>query len=178
MAKRGPREAVIGDNKMSDDERYSLTEKHRKKYEDLLFVKNTALENLAEHRKIIREDLGAKGLADIKDLIALSTPEGEEAMKLEMERKARVLRWMQVPIGTNGELFGEPDSRPITERAYNEGRRAGLAGEPHKNPHHQTNAAHDSYNDGFVQGQEALASRGFKPLPKGECNAIDNLIQN
>ena len=178
MAKRGrprktesdapPRAAVIGDNEMNDDQRYSLTEQHRQKYETILEAKKKANKALIDYGKIIKSDLGAKGLDDIKDLIALSTPEGEEAMKAEMERQARVMRWMNIPIGSQGALFGEEDRAPITDRAFAEGRRQGLAGESQNNPHHQTTEAHRAHNDGWHDGQGTLATTGFKAFDDGE----------
>jgi len=191
MAKRGrprkdapPREAAIGDNQMTDDQRYSLTEQHREKYEVVLEAKKKANKALIDYGKIIKSDLGAKGLADIKDLIALSTPEGEDRMKAEMERQARVMRWMNISIGTQGALFGDEDRTPITERAFAEGRRQGLAGERQNNPHSHPTAAFHSHNDGYAQGQDALATHGFQPLednepaetvPGGDDDAIDSL---
>jgi hypothetical protein len=149
---------------ISDDQLYSLTESHRQKYELVLEAKNKANKALIDYGKIIKSDLGAKGLQDIKDLIALSTPEGEAAMKAEMERQVRVLRWMQVPMGTMGDLFPSEDRTPLTERAFNEGKRQGLAGEPVNNQHHHTTAAHKSFNDGFAEGQKTLATKGFSKL--------------
>jgi hypothetical protein len=149
---------------MSDDQLYSLTEQHRQKYELLLEAKHKANKALIDYGKIIKSDLGAHGLQDIKDLISLDTPEGEAAMKAEMERKARVLKWMGVPIGSQGALFADTDRTPITERAFNEGKRQGLAGEPIDNPHHHTTEAHRSHLQGFAAGQETLATKGFSKL--------------
>ena len=100
-------------------------------------------------------------------MILLATPEGEEAIKAEMERSARVLRWAGVAVGTQASLFGE-DRTPITERAFAEGRRAGLLGESHNNAYHVTNDGHAEYNAGYIEGQAALATKGFKPLTEDE----------
>jgi hypothetical protein len=149
---------------MSDDQLYSLTETHRQKYELVLEAKNKANKALIDYGKIIKSNLGATGLQDIKDLISLDTPEGEATMKAEMERKVRVLRWMGCPIGSQGALFADADRTPITERAFNEGKRQGLAGEPIDNPHHHTTEAHRSHVAGFASGQKTLATKGFSRL--------------
>lgn len=149
---------------MSDDQLYSLTEQHRQKYEMLLDAKHKANKALIDYGKIIKSDLGATGLHDIKDLIALDTPEGEAAMKADMERQARVMRWMNIPIGTQGALFGGEDRTPLTERAFNEGKRQGLAGESCSNPHHLTTEAHKFHNDGWAEGQKTMATKGFAKL--------------
>jgi len=161
-----PKQTLEG---ISDDQLYSLTEQHRQKYETILEAKNKANKALIDYGKIIKADLGAKGLQDIKDLMALETPEGEAAMKAEMERKARVMRWMNIPIGTQGGLFADTDRTPITERAFNEGKRQGLAGESCDNKHHHTTAAHKSHNDGWAAGQEAKAASGFSKLDPDEA---------
>lgn len=153
----------IGSNELNDEQRYSLTEQHRQKYEALLEKQKAAVKALKDFGKVVKSDLGASGLQDIKDLITLSTPEGEAAVKAEMERKARVLRWMLVPMGTNGELFPSNDPTPITDRAFAEGRRQGLAGETISNPHHPTTEACRSHVAGYDAGQATNAA-GFKPL--------------
>jgi len=156
---------------MDDDQLYSLTEQHRKTYEVRLAAKKAADKALTDYGKIIKADLGPKGLQDIKDLIALSTPEGEAAMKADMQRQARVMRWMNIPIGTQGALF-EDDRTPLVERAYAEGKRQGLAGERQDNPHHVTTDAHREHNRGYADGQTALASKGFTKLDPDEAESI------
>lgn len=157
---------------ISDDQIYSLTELHRQKYEVVLEARKKANKALIDLGKIIKSDLGAKGLQDIKDLIALSTPEGEATMKAEMERQARVMRWMNIPIGTQGGLFADADRTPIAERAFNEGKRQGLAGEPVSNPHHHTTEAAREHDRGFAEGQKTLATKGFSKLDDDESADI------
>lgn len=149
---------------ISDDQLYSLTEQHRQKYELVLQKKKDANKALIDLGKIIKADLGAKGLQDIKDLIALSTPEGEATMKAEMERQVRVMRWMNIPIGTQGALFADADRTPIAERAYAEGKRQGLAGEKQSNPHAPSTEASREFLRGFADGQQTLATKGFSKL--------------
>lgn len=154
---------------ISDDQLYSLTEQHRQKYETILEAKKKGDKALIDYGKIIKSDLGAKGLQDIKDLIALDTPEGEAAMKAEMVRQARVMRWMNIPIGTQGGLFVDADRMPITERAFNEGKRQGLAGESCDNKHHHTTEAHRAHNDGYAEGQTTKATKGFSKLDPADA---------
>lgn len=157
---------------ISDDQLYSLTEQHRQKYEIILEAKKKGDKALIDYGKIIKADLGAKGLQDIKDLMALETPEGEAAMKAEMERKARVMRWMNIPIGTQGGLFVDADRTPIAERAYADGKRQGLAGESQNNPHHHTTEAAREHTRGYGDGQATLATKGFSKLEPGDAADI------
>lgn len=156
---------------ISDDQLYSLTETHRQKYELLLEAKNKANKALIDYGRIIKSDLGATGLQDIKDIICLDTPEGEALMKAEMERKARVMRWMGCPIGSQGALFSEEDRTPIKDRAFAEGKRQGLAGESINNPHHHTTEAHRSMVEGYDAGQ-AINAGGIKKLEPGDASDI------
>lgn len=155
---------------LSDDQRYSLTEQHKRKYETLLEAKKKTAKDLMQFCKVIKADLGANGLDEIKSLIEGKTPEGEATIKARIERDMRVLRWMGVPIGSQADLFPTTDRTPITERAFNEGKRQGLAGENNNNPHHHTTEAHRFHEQGYEAGQAANAS-GFKKLqdapPKG-----------
>lgn len=157
---------------ISDDQLYSLTETHRQKYELVLDAKNKANKALIDYGRIIKADLGAKGLQDIKDLISLDTPEGEASMKAEVERRVRLLRWMQVPIGSMGDMFAETDRTPIKDRAFAEGKRQGLAGESINNPHHHTTEAHRALQSGYDAGQ-AINAAGIKRLDPGA--AADSL---
>lgn len=149
---------------LSEDQRYSLTEQHRQRVEKALATKKAAATAYLNACRLAKAELGADGMDDINDLIALATPEGEARMKAQIERQMRVMQWMNVPIGTHGELFADTDRTPITERAFNEGKRMGLAGESCNNPHHVTTAAHKSFNDGWAAGQETKATKGFSKL--------------
>lgn len=149
---------------LSDDQLYSLTEDHKNRYLTLYAAKTAADTALKNFGRVVKADLGAQGLADIKGLIELATPEGEARMKADVERQVRLLRWMQVPIGTMGDMFADTDRTPLVERAFNEGKRQGLAGESCVNPHHHTVAAHKSHNDGWAEGQKTKATKGFSKL--------------
>jgi hypothetical protein len=160
-APSAPKQTLEG---LSDDQRYSLTEQHRLKVEKALATKKAAAAAYLNACKIAKAELGADGMDDINDLIALSTPEGEARMKAQIERQMRVMQWMNVPIGTHGELFADADRTPITERAFADGKRQGLAGEPQSNPHHHTTEAHRAHNDGYANGQTTKATKGFSKL--------------
>lgn len=157
-SKSAPAQSV-GD--LDDDQVYSLTEQHRQKYERLLKAKKDADNALKNHCKIVKADLGAKGIEQIKSLIESETEEGEAAIKARIERDMQVLRWKGVPIGHQSELFPTIDAAPIAERSFNEGKRQGLAGETNSNPHHVSTEAYRKHNEGYAVGQDTLA-KGFK----------------
>jgi ribosome modulation factor len=150
-------------NEMNDDQRHKLTTDYRKRYEHALDAKKAADKTLKDVGKLIKADLGNSGMRDIKDMIELGTPEGEGRIKEEMEARARVMRWMNVPLNTQTSLFPDVDRRPITEKAFGDGKKAGIAGAAHVNPYHQTNDGHKAWNDGYIAGQDVILAK-IKPL--------------
>jgi len=154
---------------LSSDQMYSLAEQHRKNFVVRLAAKRAADKALKDLGKIIKADLGAGGMDMVKALIEGGSPEGEAAIRARIERDAQVLRWLGVPIGTQTDMFPTDDRTPLSERAFNEGKRVGLAGESRDNPHHPNTEAHRFYEDGYNEGQKTLATRGFSKLePKQE----------
>jgi ribosome modulation factor len=167
----GPRaaDAKPGHNSsgLTDDQVQALTRQHSEKRAHLLELEKTAKANRMNFDKVIKSDLGAKGLADIKLLAELETEEGETKFKEEMERQARVARWAGLHVGMQGSLFDE-DRRPIADRAYEEGKRAGLAGKDAKPPHAPGTEAHNEWMRGWHDGQAVLAAGFKKKEPQSE----------
>lgn len=155
----------IGHNSgdFTDDQRQALTRQYLQKREHLLAAEKKAKADRMNFDKVIKAELGAKGLADIKLLQQLSTPEGEAELKAEIERQLRVARWAGMPIGTQLDLFG-PDRRPVEERAFEEGKRSGLAGETLKPTYDPGTEGYDAFVKGWHDGQSVLAA-GFKKGP-------------
>lgn len=167
MAKAGRKPAgggsPVGHNsgataeQISDDQLQALTRQHAAKRKTLIEAEKTAKANRMNHDKIIKSDLGAKGLADIKDLEVLSTPEGEAALKAELDRQLKVARWAGLQIGYQEDMFGV-DKRPLKERAFDEGKRAGINGDA-PNPPSNYSPASDGFNgwmEGWQAGQAAI----------------------
>lgn len=83
---------------------------------------------VAEHLKVCKRIKGdGVDLADVKTAIALQTPEGEAKLKARMAAEARVARWYGSAIGTQFGLF--EDDITSEDKAFQAGKRAGLAGE-------------------------------------------------
>lgn len=168
VASSAPKTSPIQDE-LTDGQIYSRTEDKRQEYERLLKAKTDAATNFLNFCKETRKLLGDNAIDDIKELIAGETPEGEARLKAQVERRLRVLRWMEVPIGSHGELFPAIDAAPITERAFNSGRRHALAGESMNNPHHASTEASRSYVAGYEKGQAEKITAGIKPLDPTEA---------
>jgi hypothetical protein len=152
----------IGHNsgELNDDQLQALTRQHAEKRSILVNAEKKAKADRMNFDKLIKAELGAKGLADIKLLEQLSTPEGEAELKAEMERQARVARWAGLQVGTQGSLFDE-DRRTVGERAFDEGKRIGLSGGDCKPTHQPGTEAYEKFVEGWHAGQAVLAA-GFK----------------
>jgi hypothetical protein len=147
---------------LTEDQRIALTFLHKKAYTTALAVKKQADADLKSVARLAKAELGEDGLANIKDMIALESEEGEKKLKAQIERQLRVAKWMNVPFGAQGALFDAVDRTPAVDKAYANGKRDGLAGEPQHNPHDPSTAQYKKYLEGWQDGQAVLA-QGIRP---------------
>lgn len=184
MAKQGRPKKTDGEapaaraiENFSEEDLQKLFFQGKKDYEKNLAAKKKTDADFKNCCKRIKAELGKRGVAEIKLAIMLADETGEEEAKADIESTIRVMRWMGVPIGTQADLFPDIDPASAADRAFAEGKRQGLSGEPQNNPHHHTTQAHGAHNDGWVHGQHMLASEGFKaPAENTEgSDAVDSL---
>lgn len=173
----------VGHNQLTDDQRAALTFDWRKKYETALNAKKKAEADFKNTCKSARADLGDTAVDDIKSMIAMESEEGEAKIRSELERQMKVARWMGMPFGSQSDMFGE-DRTPAVDRAYALGKKAGLAGESMQPPHAPGVPQHQTWLEGWHDGQ-AVVSKGFKPLTPIEnaaqaaqekSDAVDSLV--
>lgn len=162
----GPADPKPGHNSaLTDDQLQALTRQRAEERSRLVEAEKSAKAKRMNHDKVTKAELGANGLADIKLLADLETDDGEKKFKEEMERRARVARWAGLQVGSQGSLF-EEDRRPIYERAFEEGKRAGFSGKDAK-PHHAPHTeAFEAWMKGWHEAQAVLAT-GFKKKDDG-----------
>lgn len=146
-------------SELTEDERRALLYEHKRDYATALEHKKAADAALKNVCKRARAELGKDAVADIKDLIALDSPEGEAALKAEIERKIRIAKWAGAPMGT--QFSFDADLTPAVERAYDLGKIAGLSGGVCKPPHDPSVPQYQQWFNGWQDGQAVLAS-GFK----------------
>lgn len=189
--KKKPAPGEIGHNSgvptpLTDDELHALTLQHKKKYESALAKKKAADADLKNVCKVLKSDLGDSGLKDIKDMIASEEDGFDERFQAELERNARLARWLGLDIGAQADLFSDfGGAKPgVAERAFEDGKRAGLAGEECKPPFNGGSEGHQKYVEGWHKGQADLAGLIKKtevkevPLIVGEeqqDNGVDEL---
>lgn len=140
---------------LTEDEKHALHLRHCREYEiSLAAKKKTDADFKNVGKRIKAED---DSVTKVKKTIMARSPEGEAALKAEMEETANVLRWSGVSVGETLDLF-PVDRTPGADRAKAEGKRAGLAGEPRKPPHDPSVPQHEAWLDGYHDGQAILAS--------------------
>jgi hypothetical protein len=184
MAKRGRPRKTDGEaspqtiENISEDQLQALFFQSKRDYEKNLETKKKADADFKNCCRRIKAELGKRGVAEIKLAVTLGDENGEADAKADIESTLRVMRWMGVALGTQADLFPDNDPTPLTERTFAEGRRHGIAGEPHSNPHHHTTEAHRAYDNGFAEGQGVLATNGFKPLDDEVIEAAERAIKS
>lgn len=152
---------------LSDDQLLALTLNWKPKYVEALKAKKEAAAAFLAVTKKIKAELGDNGIDDIKDMIASEEDGFEEKLKAEVERKARVARWLNLEVGFQADLFGA-DRQSQQEVGYAEGKRAGMAGEVCKPSFSSGTDGYDGYIKGWHDGQAVLASLTVSEQEEGE----------
>lgn len=142
---------------LNEDQLQSLFFNHKKQYEKALAVKKKADADFKVVCKLLKAE-GTK-LSDVKLAIELEDPEASGEMRARLERELRVARWVGAPVGTQFSLLDEVDRTPIDERTFEDGKRAGLKGEPATPPKHTPGNLISHWMGGHHEGQTILAGR-------------------
>lgn len=156
--------ARIGHNKpaeLTNDEKQALHYRHCTDYETKLAAKKKVEAEFKNACKVIKSE--GDSVARIKMTLRARTPEGEDALKAEMQDIADTLRWSGTSVGDTKDLF-PVDRTPAIERAFAEGKRAGMDGQPCSPPYDPSVPQYKAWMDGWSEGQSVLASAfGKKP---------------
>lgn len=161
-----------GNSTLTDDERHALHLRHCREYEVALSAKKKVDADFKNVGKRIKSE--DDSVAMVKKTIMARTPEGEAALKGEMEETANVLRWSGVDVGDTKDMF-PTDRTPSVDRANAEGKRAGMDGAVCKPPHDPSVPQYKAWIDGWQDGQTILAS-AFAKMPTPEPEG-DNLMK-
>ena len=154
-----------GPPELTDEQRQALFFQHKKAYQAALAVKKEADAKFKNVCKLAKSELGKDAVADIKTAIDLESDEGDEKVQAEVDRLLRVARWMGASPGQQFNLF-DTSGVPATERAFDEGKRVGMAGEPKNPPYDSSVPQYTSWMEGWDIGQQALF--GIQKLQDGE----------
>lgn len=144
---------------LNDAERQALHFRHVKEYEGALAVKKKGDADLKNCAKRIKAEGGS--VKAIKLSIELATPEGESAFRARLAEQQEVAAWNGV--GIQVDMFAD-ERQPAEDRAFEEGKRAGMKGEDRKPPYDPSVPQHQKWLEGYGEGNAVLASEGFKRL--------------
>lgn len=175
----GDQPPVAGHNKseLTEDERRVLLYGHKAKLDKIeaalkaVKAEKTAAEDLA------KSEYGKGAVADIKELRLLEMANAGEALRADMERKARLARWANLSIGTQI-MFSDFDGTPAVDVAHELGKTAGLKGEVNKPPYDTSVPQYQAWIGGWHEGQAVLCSNfrdKLKPMdePPADGEQID-----
>lgn len=141
---------------LTDEQHEALTNQHVLKIERLEAADKLAHNELMNAYKIAKSDGILK--KDIEAYRNAKTEKGQELIRLDAERLARVARWFK--FATQASLFGDNDApAPVGNKSYRLGKEAGLNGEQPKPP---STADHETWMQGWQAGQQQMASLGIR----------------
>lgn len=146
-------------NVLTEDQQRAIFFNHKTLYERDLAKKKEADAAFRNTCKLIKSE--GTAISDIKDAITLDDREGEIAIRAQIERRLQVARWVGADFGHQFSLLPET---PAVDRAFEEGKIAGLKGTPKKPPHDPSVPQYKRWMEGYDQGQAVLAKK-FEPKP-------------
>ncbi len=155
MARTATKEVGIGHNsqELTDEQQQVLFFQHKAKIISLKekIASETAL--LRNAYKLAKSEGFTK--KDIDFAISLENDNDNEALE-RRRREAMIARWMGHPIGTQPDMFDDAKSSHGADRNFEEGKRAGMAGEDNASPHNLSTEAGQAWTKGWHEGQKAL----------------------
>lgn len=155
--------AGIGHNSgLTDDQQRALFVQNLTKIERLKEAMASASGELRAAYKTAKADGFAK--KDIDYAIALRKDEDDKLID-SRRRETMIARWMNHPIGTQPDLFDGVDRTPSEDRAFEDGKLAGMEGKICQPPHDPSVPQHGRWLEGWHAGQAALIRDTIKRGP-------------
>jgi hypothetical protein len=148
-----------GDNLTAEQLQALHFSQHVPSYKKALEAKKLADAALKNVCKVIKADGGS--VEAVKLTLSLATPEGEQAFRDTMEMHKQVAVWNGLGIQLDMD-FGERE--PAEDRAYGEGKRAGMRGDRASPPYDPSTRQAQRWLEGHADGNAILATDGFKQL--------------
>lgn len=170
--KDGQEAPAAGHNsELSEAEKQALFLSGLGELESLLEEKNEIVADVRNQRKRII----SYGFDPWEIDFALKLRKSEDAEAIERRRKEAVIaRFLNHPIGTQPDMFDEPDRTPAVDKAFADGRVAGASGKTAQPPFGGGTEQEQAWLKGWHQGQEDL-SNGFKKLEPAGADAQGEL---
>ena len=156
---------------LSDEQRQAVFFGHKEVYEKALAKKKAMDAAFKVACKLIKSE-GTK-LVDVKLAIELEDPEGSTEMRDRFQRQLEVARWVGAEVGTQFQLF--EDRTPFEDKVRDDGKRAGLRGEPCSPPKTLPGNLMTVWADSWSDGQAVLASKHLKQKAEDAAAFDDDL---
>ncbi|MCP4304183.1 MAG: hypothetical protein GY788_04715 [bacterium] len=144
-----------GPPELTEDDKRALALQHKRHYQTALAKKKEADASFKNTCKRAKTEVGDDAVDLIKDMIALETEEGEAKIKATIERQKRASAYVAATLHTQFDMF-EEDRMPAVDRAREEGKRDGMAGESMKPDYASGTEQYDAYTEGYQEGQKTI----------------------
>lgn len=151
---------------LTDQERQKLLFSHKRKIKPLLEAEKLAKGAVTKAYELAKKEGIPK--SELKLAIAYETEDGEEKQGKEIERILRIARWMNVPLGSQFEMFSNGKKVKPSEKYFEDGRIAALDDQPRKPPSHIVDNMTVHWFEGYDVGRKAMnierVATGFMTL--------------
>lgn len=94
------------------------------------------------------------------------SPKQEAKVHAAVHDRLQVAQWVGHPLGSQLDLFAQPDRTPAVDRARDEGKQASMENKPCKPSYDPSTPQYQAYMEGYQEDQARIAS-GIKPLEDG-----------
>lgn len=146
---------------LTEDQRCALLIQGVQKIE----VAQGKMETLKADIRNLRKQLKVSGFDTFEVNYALRLRKADDTEELDRRRReARIAKWFNHPVGMQADMFDEVDRTPSVDKAFADGKLAGMSGEPCSVPSHHGQEQSAKWIEGWQEGQAALAVEGFAPL--------------
>ncbi len=144
---------------LTDNQRRGLFVIELSKLERLEQIAKKAISDSRNQRKVMITHGFEKGHIDFA--LYVKKASDTDVRKL-METQAEVLRFLGNPLAVQADFF-DADRTPAVDRAFEEGKTAGMEGKRRESPHDASTPQGQRWLDGWSEGQGIVAA-GFKPI--------------
>lgn len=162
-AKKEPKAAkVVAGSNSADPEMRALFLADKERYAKASERQKKATADVRNIAKQIKAD--GFTLRQVKLAIQLDTPEGEADFKSLIANDLLAAQYVGAAIGSQLQLFLEPDRTPAVDSAYADGQKASMEGKSAKPPYDPSTPQAMRWLEGFNDDTARRVKSGIKPL--------------